>query len=233
MGSNTTGRLIATLRKSNVTEKVKRKERINSLIVNKSKYDYSGTGTTTINDGLEYGNYPFGTRVQDERICLNVPDVQTVYGIFESEDTSDPSLTSLTLASMDGPTAKTDDLVIGEVFVGKNSGAKCIYAENIDSANITLIKLNSFELERGELVSFKESGVNAIVSAITAGSKDISKDFVLNSGSNLSYYDYGSIRRLEDRKEPKGKIKIIYSNGYYDSFFGYWRFYYCQFIWCL
>ena len=91
-----------------------------------------------------------------------------------------------------------------------------IYAENIDSANITLIKLNSFELERGELVSFKESGVNAIVSAITAGSKDISKDFVLNSGSNLSY-DYGSIRRLEDRKEPKGKIKIIYSNGYYDS----------------
>ena len=217
LGSNTTGRLIATLRKSNVTEKIKRKERINSLIVNKSKYDYSGTGTTTINDGLEYGNYPFGTRVQDERICLNVPDVQTVYGIFESEDTSDPSLTSLTLASMDGPTAKTDDLVIGEVFVGKNSGAKCIYAENIDSANITLIKLNSFELERGELVSFKESGVNAIVSAITAGSKDISKDFVLNSGSNLSYYDYGSIRRLEDRKEPKGKIKIIYSNGYYDS----------------
>ena len=59
LGSNTTGRLIATLRKSNVTEKVKRKERINSLIVNKSKYDYSGTGTTTINDGLDIWKLSF------------------------------------------------------------------------------------------------------------------------------------------------------------------------------
>ena len=217
LGSNRTARLIATLRKSNISVKTKRKSRISSLIVDKSKYDYSGTGTTTLNDGLEYGSYPFGTRVQDERICLNVPDVQTVYGIFESENTSEPSLPRITLASMDGPTSKTDDLIVGEIFVGQNSGAKCIYAEKIDSSSISLIYLNSFNLERGELVKFEESGVNAIASGLTVGSKDISEDFVLDSGANLTYYDYSSIRRLEGRQEPKRKIKIVFSNGYYDS----------------
>ena len=217
LGSNTTGRLIATLRKSEVNIKTKRKSRISSLIVDKSKYNYSGTGTTTINDGLEYGNYPFGTRVQDERICLNVPDVHTVYSVFESEDTSNPSLPQVTLASMDGPTSKTDDLVIGEIFVGQSSGAKCIYAEKIDDSNIALVYLNSATLERGELIRFEESDVNAIASTVSGGSKDISGDFILDTGTNLEYYDYSSIKRLVSRKEPKGKIKIVFSNGYYES----------------
>ena len=45
----------------------------------------SGIGGTTLNDGLTHGNFPFGTRVQDDIISLNVPDVVKIFGIFESD----------------------------------------------------------------------------------------------------------------------------------------------------
>ena len=123
LGSNDANcKLIATLRKSSITSKVKRKARIESLVVNKSKYDYSGTGSTSKNDGLVFGDYPFGTRVQDEKICLNVPDVIKIHAIYESTNTSDPVLPSITVGSLDGPSSTTSDLIIGEEFVGTISG---------------------------------------------------------------------------------------------------------------
>jgi len=217
LGSNTSGKLITTLRKSNVTAKTKRKQRISTLIVDKSKYDYSGTGSTTVNDGLTYGNYPIGTRVQDERICLNVPDVIDVYGISESNDTSDPTLSKITIASMDGPTSKTDDLIIGETFIGSISGAKGLYAERINSGQISFVYLNSATFQERENISFSESGVNGIVSIISLGSKNISNNFVLDKGQKLTHYDYSSIRRLSNKKEPSKKLKVVFSYGYYDS----------------
>ena len=220
LGSNTSGRLIATLRKSNVTSKSKRKQRISSIIIDKSKYDYSGTsgiGSTTVNDGLVSGNYPFGTRVQDEKICLNIPDVVDVYGIFESNDTSDPDLSKMTIGSLDGPTSKTDDLIIGETFTGSLSGAKGLCVEKINSGQISFIYLNSSTFQQGEIVSFEESGVNGIVSTAILGSKNISNDYILDKGQRLTHYDYSSIIRLPNRKEPARKLKVVFSYGYYDS----------------
>ena len=68
LGSNDTGStLIATIRKRKPKAKIKVRNRVQSIIVDKSKNVGSGIGTTTLNDGLTYGNYPFGTRVQDEK----------------------------------------------------------------------------------------------------------------------------------------------------------------------
>jgi hypothetical protein len=53
LGSNNTGAtLTATLRKTKPKAKAKRKNRVNSIIVDKSKYEGSGIGSTTLNDGL-------------------------------------------------------------------------------------------------------------------------------------------------------------------------------------
>ena len=76
--------MVATLAKTKPTAKVKRKERVNTQLIDKSSQTGSGTGGTTLNDGLTSGSYPFGTRVQDEKISLNTPDVLNVLGIFES-----------------------------------------------------------------------------------------------------------------------------------------------------
>jgi len=114
-GLNVSGsaRLIATLTKINVSNKVKSLNRTGSVIVNKSKLSASGIGSTTLDDGLTYGSYGYGLRVQDKEICLLEPDVTKVYGVYEANDTNNPTLPSISLFNLDGPTGKVDDFIIG------------------------------------------------------------------------------------------------------------------------
>ena len=79
--------LIATIKKSKPKAKEKIRNRVKSLVVNFSKDAASGIGTTTLNDGLTYGAYPYGTRVQDKNISINDADIIEVLSIYESADT--------------------------------------------------------------------------------------------------------------------------------------------------
>ena len=114
LGSATTGcTLIATLTKSKPAAKIKRLNRVNSIVVNYSKDSASGVGGTTLNDGLSTGNFPIGTRVQDSKIVLNNADIVSIHGIYESNDTSQASAPKMTLTSLNGPSGKATDLAIG------------------------------------------------------------------------------------------------------------------------
>ena len=106
--------LITTIKKLKPKSKKKIRNRVNSIIVDKSTESASGIGSTTLNDGLTYGNYPFGTRVQDDKISLNVADLIEVYAIYESVDTGNPSAPTVVISALTGPTGKTSDLIIGE-----------------------------------------------------------------------------------------------------------------------
>jgi hypothetical protein len=209
--------LIATLRKTNIKSKVKKKTRVKTLIVDKSTVTTSGIGTATRNDGLEYGNYPYGTRVQDREICLNVPDVIKVHGIFESLGISDPSAPKAVLSTIINSTSTTSDLVIGEKIVGKRSNAVAIFAERISFNQITLIYQNDAVFQVGEIVEFKESGTIAVISSLETPSKNITKSFTYDTGQNDTFYDYGKIVRKEGILEPQAKIKIFFEYAYYDS----------------
>ena len=80
--NDSNARLIATLRKVNIKPRIKNKNRISTIVIDKSTNPSSGVGGTTLNDGLIYGNYPFGTRIQDSEICLLRPEVTKLYGVF-------------------------------------------------------------------------------------------------------------------------------------------------------
>ena len=163
LSTNQEATLIATLNKVKPTAKVKRKNAVNSLVVDKSNLSGSGIGKTTLNDGLTFGSYPFGTRVQDEKISLNVPDVLDILGIFESTDTSDPSAPKMTLSSINTVDGGTTDLLIGEQVKGSTSGAIAVYTEQLTDSQISYIPLNESEFVEGESVSFVNSNVQAIV----------------------------------------------------------------------
>ena len=142
LGSATTGcTLIATLTKSKPAAKVKRLNRVNATVVNYSKDAASGIGATTLNDGLTFGNFPIGTRVQDDRIALNEADIVDIHGIFESTDTSTASAPKMTLTSLNGPSGKASDLIIGEKLKGQNSGAVAIVAEILTAVSYTHLTL--------------------------------------------------------------------------------------------
>jgi len=203
-------RLIATLRKVQVTPKVKNISKVNSLIVDKSIYEYSGTGESTIDDGLIYGNYPYGTRVQDNDICLNVANVTKILGIYESNDSLDPSIPSTVLSFISGESSNTNDLLIGEEFVGSNSNFRGILVEKSSVSEINYVQLSSNSLEIGETVTFLESKITAIISSTDSGDKNITNDYNFFNQQKDTIVDYSRITRKNTSKEPKRKLRIIF-----------------------
>ena len=214
--SDPNSKLIATVRKSNVTSKIKLKQN-NSLIVNKSTNSASGVGTATLNDGLSFGAYAFGTRVQDSTISLNVPDVIDIYGIFEANETTDPQSPNAAISSMNGPSATTNDLIIGEIITGSTSGSKARLIDKLTDNSIGYIYLNDIVFEPGELVSFADSTVTGNISSISAGSKNVSRNYTLAKGQRSSFYDFSRIVRKGNFPAPSRKLKVYFSNAYYES----------------
>ena len=209
--------VITTQRQSTVTAKVKNNNIVKSLVIDKSNNVGSGIGSTTFQDGLTYGNYPFGTRVQDPMICLNVPDVIMIYGIFESSDTEDPSAPSMTTGSMSGSTATTNDLIVGDQIIGKLSKAKALYIGKINDSSISFIYQTNTLFESGEVVDFVDSGVAAIVTNIDTGDENILGDFKFSNGQKSSFYDYSRIIRNADASVPTNRLKIYYESASYNS----------------
>jgi len=216
LGSNDTAKLTATLRKVNPTSKIKERKKINILTISNSKDSQSGIGTTTLNDGLTYGTV-YGTRVQDEEISLNVPDVVTIHGIFESKDTDDPALPKTTLSSINSATAKTGDFLIGDKFIGSNSDFRGIYVSRDNDSTINYISLNNIDLKVGETITFESSGITATVSALTIGSNNITKEFTYDDGQRSTIYDYARLIRSPEYDAPFKKISIIFESAYFTA----------------
>ena len=222
LGENDTGaQLITTVKKSNVKSKKKVKDRVKSLVVDKSISPASGIGSTTLNDGLTYGNYPFGTRVQDSIISLNVPDVIEIHAIYE---TSNVNLTNnnfgspeMTLTQLNGPTASTGDMIIGELIVGQTSGAVAVFAETKDTNTLRYLPKNNFKFVEGETVVFQESSITGGVSSLDTTSFNISSNYTFGSGQKGTTYNHGFITRKTNSDSPKNKIKVYYKAASFDS----------------
>ena len=220
LGANDTGAsLIVSIRKVKPTSKIKIKNRVKTLIVDKSNNAASGTGSTTVNDGLDYGdgNFPFGTRVQDETISLNVPDIITIHGIFESSDTNAASAPKVSLININSTSTTTAELLIGESFTGQTTGSAQIVTEKLTAGQISFTSTNDVQLVEGETVIFQESGVQAIVSVLESPSFDISQNFSFITGQEETFYDQGRIKRKQGKSAPAKQLKIYFSSASFDS----------------
>ena len=215
--SNATATLITTVSKIKPTAKTKRKNRVNSLLVDKSKLSTSGVGATTLNDGLTYGSYPFGTRVQDKKISLNTPDIVNILGIFESLDNNNPSSPKITMVALDNESGKALDLIIGEKITGLTSDAVAIVAEILSDSQISIIPLNDNAFSDNESIRFEESNTSAIVSLVEIPSKNISSNYTFNNGQRPTIYNHGSLTRKPNATEPTKRLKIYFSNLYFQS----------------
>ena len=215
--------LVTTLTKIKPKYKNKIKNRVNSIIINKSVNSASGIGSTTLNDGLTYGNYPYGTRVQDENISLNSADLIEVHGIYElatdpSSDNTDPSSPSMILANLsEFSTAKTSDLVIGESIIGETSGAHAIVGVKQTDSKIAFLPKNQISFKEGENVVFGESQTRASIVTLDTPSKDVSFKFTSSNGQNGEFYNFGVLNRKSSEKAPQRKLIAYFSNGYYES----------------
>jgi len=218
LGSNDAGaQLTTTLTKQKPKAKKKIKNRVNSIIVDKSTNPASGIGSTTTNDGLTYGAYPYGTRVQDKILTLGSPDVMKIHGIYESSGNEVPSSPKMVLSDINSQSTTTTELTVGEHLVGQNSGAVAMYAERLTDSQITFIYKNDFVFAEGETVIFQESEIQGVVTTLDATSFEIGGEYTFSTGQEKTIYDYGSITRKIEADAPNKKIKVYFESAYYDS----------------
>ncbi len=202
-------RVDVTLKKANPSSKEKRWT-TSATIINRSRKQGSGTDVSSLQNGLTYNAY-YGTRVEDDEICLNVPDVVRVLGVFESNGTGDPNLPSITLSSLTSPSGTTSDLIVGEKLVSE-SGAVAVLVEKTSSTQIGIVYVNQSTFSTSDVVTFKSSGVQGTVTAFTVGDRNIKRKYDLDNGQRASFYDYGRIVKRAGEDVPAGRLKIVYQH---------------------
>jgi hypothetical protein len=198
----------ATFIKNGTQSKVKQFTRSQTINVNLSKYPESGTGiSTSINDGLTYNQF-YGLRVQDEEICLKYPDVVKVIAVYESLNTSAPSLDTLTFSSI----ANVDtNAIVGENIIGQSSKAIARVVTKPSSNNLGIVYLNTNRFIAGENVTFEESNINTSIATIIQGNyKNITNSFTLDKGQKEQYYDYSKIIRNSGESAPTKQLLIVF-----------------------
>jgi len=216
--SKTSGKanLYATVIKGTVRNKQKRINEANVVVIGRSKLTSSGIGTNTLNDGLTYSRV-YGTRVQDKKISLNVPEAVQLLAVFESNDSTDADLPSLTLGSYSGPSGNNTDLIVGEKITGTESNAVAVVVEKPNTSTIGVVLLNQNQFILGETVRASKSGVTAILAATTRGDRNITNQYSLNVNDKPNYYDFSYIERNRNFEEPTNRLKVVFKNFFVTS----------------
>jgi len=198
----------ATFIKNGIQSKNKLYNRSQTISINLSKYSQSGTGiNTSVNDGLIYNSY-YGLRVQDEEICLKYPDVVKVLAVYESLNTSPPSLDTLNFNVISNVDSNS---IIGENITGSTSKAVARVVSKPSSGSIGIVYLNNNRFVAGENVVFDESNISTEINSITLGVyKNITNKFTLDKGQKEQYYDYSKIVRRRGEQEPTKQLLIVF-----------------------
>jgi hypothetical protein len=200
--------LTATLKKINTKTRKKAYNRCSSLTINKTS---SGISTNT--SGLTVSNV-YGLRVEDDEISLNIPDVESVIGIFESSSSSTPTLPSITLIKLNSNILNS---IKGEIIVGKDTGAVASLVSNDGTNEVKFVYLNENIFSVGETVTFEESQISGTVDSIQVGDKNIRTNFILDEGQRSEYLDFSRIIRKPQIAAPTKQITIIYNSYTIDS----------------
>ena len=75
---------------------------------------------------------------------------------------------------------------------------------------ITYIVKNAKEFTSGENITGATSGATATVGTLTAGSKNITGRFILDTGQRDNFYDVGRVIRKAGQTTPTGRIAIVF-----------------------
>ena len=200
----------ASLIKNGITSKKKEYSRSRSVNITLSKYAQSGSnGSSSINDGLTYNRF-YGLRVQDEQICLNYPDVAKVLAIYESFDTSAPTLDQIEFSASANVSSNA---IIGENILGNSSKAVARVVTNVSTNTLGIVYLNENKFSAGESVSFEESNITTDIVSITEGKyKNLTSSYKLDKGQKEQYYDYSRIIRNDNNIEPSKQLLVIFDH---------------------
>ena len=191
LGSSAKVKVIATIKKTNVTQSTKTTNLSKQLKV-----------IATDADGA------YGTRATDIDISLGRTDVYRIQAIYDSEDTSTDAVTpTLTVSDITGTFER------GERIKGNTSGARGRLVTTSSPLSFTqTFGEGSTQFEEGETVTGEFSGATAVIDTdgITTGSRIITDNFKFDDGQRNNYYDISRLTRKKGIQAPTGRLLIIY-----------------------
>jgi len=191
--------VIATLSKRTVTNKSKDFIRSQQLNVTRTQK------TKTIN-GLTASKY-YGTRIEDNEISLNFPDVVNICAVYESTDSNAPVLDKLTFVT---GLSLNQNVIIGEKIIGHDSRAVG-QVVSVTSNEVFYVPKNSNNFIVGENVKFDDSSLNIELQKLTNGSYvDLTENYRLDDGSQHEYCDYSRIVRRTGAPTPDKRLLVIF-----------------------
>ena len=203
---------LTTLKRTTPKAQTKSLTRCKTITINKSKLSGSGTANNTKNDGLTTSAV-YGTRVQDNEICLNVPDGVRVHAVFESSTKGNPVLPRVVLVNR---SSNLNNTIQGEIMLGTVSGAAARVVAST-AKRVDVVYINDLEFEEEERVIFKSSGISGDVSRVDEGDKEVSSDFRFDTGQRAEYYDYARIIRKQNTPDPSKRITIVFDHYILDG----------------
>ena len=186
LGNGAKVKVIATLTKTVAVEKAKTNQPCQLVLVDAN----SGAGAE------------YGTASQHKEISLGRADFYKLYAVLDSEDAStNPELPKFTITGLSGTFTK------GETITGASSGCS---AKIINTTNpITFIIINGKEFTNGERINGASSSAFATLGTFTAGSKNITDRFTLDTGQRDNFYDISRIVRKAGKPIPVGKLVVV------------------------
>ena len=187
-GNGAKVKLMATLLKTNITQRIK--------TTNLSKQVKVSGGTTDA----------FGTRATDDTISLGRADAFALGVVFDSESTSDDAAApQLTLTAVQGTFSR------GEKITGATSGA--VGRVITPTTPITYYLQNGVgatDFTVDEIITGASSGATATVSSLTAGSKIITSHYTLDTGQRDNLYDISRIQLKAGFAKPRGRLLVVF-----------------------
>lgn len=201
----TTGNAILTVTYKKINCKTRKKDyqRCTSLVINRTNSESNAVGT-----GLTYSNV-YGTRVEDNLLSLNYPDVSSVIAIYESSNLNDPILPTIIL---DNLSSTISNSIKGEKIIGVDSKAVVSLVSHNNSNIVEVVYLNENKFQLGEDLVFEESRITATIQNYTIGDKNITNSYLFDDGSRTSYLDFSRLIRKTESDSPRRKIKIIFNH---------------------
>ena len=144
--------------------------------------------TLTLVDADSSAGAEYGTSSQHKDISLGRADHYKLYAVLDSEDASaNPVLPQVTVTGVSGTFTK------GETISGATSGCNAVIVNTTNP--ITYIVTNGKEFVTNETITGQTSTATATLGTLTAGSKDITSRFTLDTGQRDNFYDISRIIR--------------------------------------
>ena len=102
--------------------------------------------------------------------------------------------------------------IVGEKILGNDSRAVGQVVNRVSDTEVEFVYLNANKFNKGELATFKESNIEAVIQVYTSGNyTDRTSNYTLDSGHRAQYADYSRIVRKARSSAPSKKLLVIFN----------------------